>query len=212
MAGGSLFDLLHNSPAELFPSTLTRIALEVASGVAYLHQQEVIHRDVKSANVLLDADLHAKVSDFGISTTFGPEHTAETGTYRSMAPEGYRAVTMSCHAPARAWEGLNDLEHATWKSAVRDELLEGLAVAFPAARGAEKPVVMPGTPKTWEGFTGRHGGRVGGLPFDFATLRRGYPTGRTGVPGLVRVGDTVFPGQSVPACAWGARRVVSELL
>lgn len=87
MAGGSLFDLLHNSPAELFPSTLTRIALEVASGVAYLHQQEVIHRDVKSANVLLDADLHAKVSDFGISTTFGPEHTAETGTYRSMAPE-----------------------------------------------------------------------------------------------------------------------------
>eukprot|EP00900_Chrysochromulina_parva_P023007 jgi/Chrpa1/533/Chrysochromulina_OHIO_Genome00010341-RA len=87
MAGGSLFDLLHNSPAELFPSTLSRIALEVASGVAYLHQQEVIHRDVKSANVLLDADLHAKVSDFGISTTFGPEHTAETGTYRSMAPE-----------------------------------------------------------------------------------------------------------------------------
>lgn len=87
MAGGSLFDLLHNSPAELHPSTLSRIALEVAAGVAYLHQQEVIHRDVKSANVLLDADLHAKVSDFGISTTFGPEHTAETGTYRSMAPE-----------------------------------------------------------------------------------------------------------------------------
>ncbi len=76
-----------HAQVELLPSTLSRIAHQVASGVAYLHDHEVIHRDIKSANVLLDATLNAKVSDFGISTTFGPEHTAETGTYRSMAPE-----------------------------------------------------------------------------------------------------------------------------
>jgi phytoene dehydrogenase-like protein len=119
---------------------------------------------------------------------------------------------MSCHAPARAWEGLSDAEHAERKAKVSEEFLGALAVAFPRVASAEKRVVMPGTPRTWEGFTGRWGGRVGGLPFDFATLRRGYPTGRTSVPGLGRVGDTVFPGQSVPACAWGARRVVQELL
>ncbi len=130
----------------------------------------------------------------------------------SMAPRGFRSVTMSCHAPVGRWEGLSDAEHAERKAVVGEELLSALAVPFPQVKSAAKPVVLPGTPKTWQGFTGRWGGRVGGLPFDFATLRRGYPTGRTGVRGLARVGDTVFPGQSVPACAWGARRVVSELL
>ena len=64
-----------------------RNGLEVAQGVAYLHQSQVIHRDIKSANVLLDAHQHAKVTDFGISTRFALDHTAETGTYRYMAPE-----------------------------------------------------------------------------------------------------------------------------
>jgi phytoene dehydrogenase-like protein len=131
---------------------------------------------------------------------------------RAMAPQGFRSVTMSCHAPARPWQGLSDEEHSQRKAVIADELLGALAVPFPRVKSVAKAVVLPGTPKTWEGFTGRWGGRVGGLPFDFATLARGYPTGRTGVRGLVRVGDTVFPGQSVPACAWGARRVVSELL
>jgi phytoene dehydrogenase-like protein len=53
---------------------------------------------------------------------------------------------------------------------------------------------------------------VGGLPFSYDSLLQGYPSGLTPVPGLARVGDTVFPGQSVPACAWGARRVVKALL
>jgi len=66
---------------------IARIALEVASGMAYLHRSEVIHRDVKSANVMLNEAKTAKVSDFGIATCFAAEHTAETGTYRFMAPE-----------------------------------------------------------------------------------------------------------------------------
>ena len=128
------------------------------------------------------------------------------------APAGFRAVTMSCHVRTSDWEGLDDASHAARKAAVQAELLEVLLHTFPALRHVERPVVMAGTPRTWEGFTGRSGGRVGGLPFDVTTLRRGYPSGRTGVRGLARVGDTVFPGQSVPACAWGARRVVAELL
>ena len=50
-AGGSLFDLLHNSAANA-PTLLSRISLEVAS-VNYLHEHTVIHRDIKSANVSL---------------------------------------------------------------------------------------------------------------------------------------------------------------
>merc|ERR1719502_1964078 len=92
MTGGSMHDLLHNPSVaervELEPTLMSRIVAEVASGVAYLHSNGVMHRDVKTANVLLDDARHAKVTDFGISTRFGrPDYTAETGTYRQMAPE-----------------------------------------------------------------------------------------------------------------------------
>lgn len=131
---------------------------------------------------------------------------------RALAPDGFRAVTVSCHVPPGDWTNLSPEAHDERKQRVADELLGAVARRFPALRSAETPVRLPGTPRTWERFTGRSGGRVGGLAFDFRTVLRGYPTGRTRWPGLVRVGDTVFPGQSVPACAWGARRVVSELL
>jgi len=94
LAGGSLHDLLHgrggssSGAGELDDMLIARIVNEVASGVAYLHSHGVMHRDVKSANVLLDESQHAKVADFGISTHFGrADYTAETGTYRQMAPE-----------------------------------------------------------------------------------------------------------------------------
>ena len=64
----------------------------------YLHRSEVIHRDVKSANVMLNEAKTAKVSDFGIATRFAAEHTAETGTYRFMAPE----VRAARRTPPRA--------------------------------------------------------------------------------------------------------------
>ena len=91
LIGGSLHDLLHNpgdDKGDLESTLLARVVAEVASGVAYLHYNGVMHRDIKTANVLLDDARHAKVSDFGISTRFGrSDYTAETGTYRQMAPE-----------------------------------------------------------------------------------------------------------------------------
>ncbi|HLL54660.1 MAG TPA: FAD-dependent oxidoreductase [Myxococcaceae bacterium] len=129
----------------------------------------------------------------------------------ASAPEGFRAVTVSCHVHAERWFRLSDAEHAEAKAKVAEEMVGALEAAFPGLRGAEKPVVSVATPKTWQSFTGRSLGRVGGLPFTFATLRRGYPTGRTSEPTLVRVGDTTLPGQSVLAVAWGARRTALEL-
>lgn len=95
---GSLHDLLHkpHDKQKLRPlaeRAQVQIGREVATGVAYLHSEQLIHRDIKAANVLLDHQMRVKLADFGISTRFGPsgaEHTAETGTYRYMAPEVIR--------------------------------------------------------------------------------------------------------------------------
>lgn len=192
--------------AGAFAGTVRRHPDAWATCTLYLGVEDVFPADATPYHqVMLEAPLPVTGARAAFVTLSKPED-------RTMAPAGFRAVTMSVHTPARAWDGLDDAQHAERKAQVAEELLGALTRAFPRVKTAQRPVVMPGTPRTWLGFTGRSAGRVGGLPFDFATLRRGYPTGRTSVPGLVRVGDTVFPGQSVPACAWGARRVVGELL
>ncbi|XP_009363448.3 LOW QUALITY PROTEIN: L-type lectin-domain containing receptor kinase IX.1-like [Pyrus x bretschneideri] len=71
-----------------------KIALGLASALNYLHEdveQCVLHRDIKSANVLLDTDFSSKLGDFGIAKLVDPRFRTQTtgvvGTYGYMAPE-----------------------------------------------------------------------------------------------------------------------------
>ena len=86
----ALSQLLHQRPPTAPPLEAAlkhRLIYESANGLSYLHSMGIVHSDIKTANVLLDADLHAKLSDFGIATRFGMEQTASVGTARYMAPE-----------------------------------------------------------------------------------------------------------------------------
>jgi len=56
------------------------IAMEVARGLAFAHEQGLIHRDVKPQNVLLNGDGRAKVTDFGIARTLDVDGMTQTGT------------------------------------------------------------------------------------------------------------------------------------
>ena len=67
MPGGDLFRLLKSSQA-LTWTMRYRISLDMTIGLHHLHQQGILHRDLKSLNVLLDINFRAKLADFGLST------------------------------------------------------------------------------------------------------------------------------------------------
>ncbi|GMJ10071.1 hypothetical protein like AT1G53440 [Hibiscus trionum] len=75
-------------------STRKKICLAIARGLTYLHEEsrlKIVHRDIKATNVLLDKDLNAKISDFGLAKLDEEENTHIStriaGTIGYMAPE-----------------------------------------------------------------------------------------------------------------------------
>ncbi|XP_039803901.1 probable LRR receptor-like serine/threonine-protein kinase At1g51860 [Panicum virgatum] len=100
MSHGNLYDHLRgkNADAETLSwGTRVRVVLEAAQGLDYLHKgcsPPIIHRDVKSSNILLGQNLQAKIADLGLSRTYLSDvqtHISATaaGTAGYMDPEYY---------------------------------------------------------------------------------------------------------------------------
>jgi serine/threonine protein kinase len=73
LGGGSLYDALHDSECDLPWRLRVELGMHVARGMEHLHQLHMLHRDLKSANVLLNEErTMAKVCDFGLARVVRP--------------------------------------------------------------------------------------------------------------------------------------------
>lgn len=130
MESGSLWDVLHEGSSKknkLDWVTRLRIALGAAQGLAYLHHDcspRIIHRDVKSKNILLDKDYEAHLTDFGIAKSLcvSKTHTSTyvMGTIGYIDPEYARTSRLNEKSDVYSY-GIVLLELLTGKKPVDNE-------------------------------------------------------------------------------------------
>ncbi|CAN6329487.1 unnamed protein product [Urochloa humidicola] len=162
MPGGNLDDRLRGEASAATPLTWhqrLKIALDSGQGLEYLHkscQPPLIHRDVKTKNILLSADLEAKIADFGLMKAFADEFkthvtTLPAGTLGYLDPEYYNTSQLSeksdvysfgvvllelitGQSPAVPVSSTESIHIALW---VRQKLSEGdiASIADPRMRG-----------------------------------------------------------------------------
>ena len=107
---GSPRTLLNVNTAELDEDCVLGWFAELASAIDYIHEQGIVHRDIKLGNVLLSSDGHVVLSDFGISRIFSERLRSDVKAVTTLASDAATAArlvmgTRGYMAPEVAWGG-----------------------------------------------------------------------------------------------------------
>jgi phytoene dehydrogenase-like protein len=120
-----------------------------------------------------------------------------------LGKDGTRSITISTHTLLELWEGLSREEYTDIKDRALEYCLEIIYNYLPELKNLRKVQVFAGTPRTFEVYTGRYRGSVGGVPVTKENFPFSYPSPITPLNGVYLVGDTVFPGQGWPGVSMG---------
>lgn len=130
----------------------------------------------------------------------------------SRAPAGMRTATLSTHTAVAPWwqlrQGNDQKAYEARRADYTERLLCAAEQAIPGIRQAAQ-LILPGTPVTFAFYTRRPDGMVGGFPQTSIFNARGP---QTGIPNLLLVGDSIFPGQSTAGVTLGGMRVATAVL
>jgi phytoene dehydrogenase-like protein len=131
---------------------------------------------------------------------------ADTG----RAPAGQRTLTISTHVPLRRLAAQSSEEQARYVAQIQERMREGLARLAPEwAQDVRHELTA--SPRTFERFTRREAGAVGGVPRRAGLHHYRELAPRPVMQGLWLVGDSVFPGQSTLATALGGVRTAARI-
>ncbi|MFN8482079.1 MAG: FAD-dependent oxidoreductase [Anaerolineae bacterium] len=167
--------------------------------------------------------------DEGIAAAEGPEHyqvvvddTRPLGEGNSVfmslsppwdasrAPAGHRAVTLSTHTDVAEWWRIagDRAAYEDRRAEYTERLVRAAERALPGLHGRIR-LALPGTPLTFQYYTRRPLGMVGGFPQTSLFHARGP---RSDIGNVRLVGDSIFPGQSTAGVTIGAMRVAADIL
>jgi len=92
MSNGSVRELLDRKEILIEPEHVRKFAVDSCKGMAYLHSRKILHRDLKTHNLLVDGNFNVKVADFGLSRSMVDQDATMTacGTPSWAAPEVLR--------------------------------------------------------------------------------------------------------------------------
>jgi C-3',4' desaturase CrtD len=129
----------------------------------------------------------------------------------ASAPAGWRSVMISTHCAVEQWQGLDPAVYEREKSLIGEQLVAFARRVYPAL-GRNARVWEVGTPRTYERFTSRPLGAVGGIRQNVGNSNQNAIPHDVGVPGFLLAGDTTWPGLGTVACVLGSRIVSRAIL
>jgi serine/threonine protein kinase len=148
----SLHDLIH-SEEEIPEGKRVQIAIDIAQGLASLHSQNIVHRDLKSQNILLGKGDRGKISDFGLAKI--RVHTKSTtklggasGTVRWGAPEVFSLRPQTTPASDMYSYGMVLWELLTRKVPFAEQPDDTIVLA--AVKGGEREEIPEGCGPVWQ--------------------------------------------------------------
>jgi len=156
---GSLYDVLKRSDTNLTWATVIKVCISTLRGLDSLHKwkPQIVHRDLKSRNILVEDDWSTKLCDFGESR-YNTGTNLDTlckirGTYAYIAPEVYFGQSFTTKSDVYAfgvilWEICNHCVRGSYMAPFAEykTLVYDFQIIVQASRKGMRPIIDPNTP------------------------------------------------------------------